>query len=719
MLSDLRSAWRLHRGQPAFTIFAILILAIGIGASTTVFSVANVVLLKSLPYPDSDRVMALFESRPRERMDENYVSIADFLDWRSQNTVFSDVAAQMPATYNLTGRGDAEQVSGGAVTARWFETLGARPALGSVFDASDEKPGGARRVVLTHRLWQRRFGGDPAIIGQPVVFNGAPHVIAGVLPAGFVSPVRPWEMFTAIRFDAKSAELRANHDLRVIARLKPGVSVAQARQEMDVISKRLEAAYQVNRGHYASVVPFDQAQRGKLRPAMRILMAAVGLVLLIACFNVSNLLLARATARAREISIRLAVGADRKQIARLLLTESLTMSVIAAGAGLLAAGWTIEAVRALVPPEIGLAAEDIRVDTTVLFFAVALALLTGVVFGFAPAFQASRLSLNDILRSGGQQFTAPKGWQRQRAVIVAGEMALSVLLLVGAGLLVRSFLKLIEVDPGFRADRILTMSVSLPASTYWDDNKKQVFQKQLIENVSRIPGVVSAGITSMLPVSGQDNRIGFAVEGIESDPREPRRVHWRIITPGYMETMQIALRRGRFFAESDNKDAPVAMVINEAAAKRYWPGRDPIGTHARLATMQPWATVVGVIADVRHWGLDEPARPEVYFSLWQAPFWNNNLVVRTTGEPKLLIMEVRRQLWALDRDLPPAAIRSMQEVIDNSTALRRFYMMLLTALAAIAVILVRRASMRSSPTASPNACVSSGSAWRSAPIRRI
>jgi predicted permease len=687
MLSDLRSAWRLHRGQLAFTLFAVLVLAIGIGAGTTVFSVAKVVLQKSLPYPDSGRLMAIFEARPRERMETNFVSIADFLDWRSETTSFAEIAAHEATTYSLIGRGDAEQLGGATVTARWFETLGVRPLLGGAFDAGDENPSSPRRIILTYGLWQRRFGGDRGIVGQAITLNGWPQIVAGVLPQNFVPPNRGWELFGPYRFDAQSREQRANHNLHVIARLKPGVSPAQARQELDVISKRLEASHAVNRGHYANAMPLDEAQREKLRPAMRILLAAVGLVMLIACFNVSNLLLARATARAREISIRVAIGADARRIARLLLTESLTLSLAAAAAGLLVAVWTIAYVRTVVPPELGLAAEDITIDAPVLLFALGLAFVSGLLFGFAPALTAARGSVNDALRSGGWYQTTSRWGQRQRAAIVVGEMALSVMMLVGAGLLMRSFLKLIAVDPGFRAEKVLTMSVPLPASTYRHDAKKLAFQRQLIENVNRIPGVVRSGITSFLPVSGQDSRMGFAVEGIDPDPREPRRANWRLVTPGYMETMQMQLRRGRFLADSDQQGTAAVMLVNETAVRRYWHGRDPVGTHARLATMKDWATVVGVVGDVKHWGLDEAARPEVYLSLWQAPFWQNNLVVRTQGDPIQLAAEVRRQLRSVDPDLPAAAIRSMQDVIDNSTALRRFYMMLLTALATIAVVL--------------------------------
>jgi predicted permease len=349
--------------------------------------------------------------------------------------------------------------------------------------------------------------------------------------------------------------------------------------------------------------------------------------------------------------------------------------------------WTIAYVRTVVPRELGLAAEDIRLDTPVLLFALGLAFACGILFGFAPALAAARSSVNDALRSGGWHQTTSRWGQRQRAAIVVGEMALSVLLLVGAGLLLRSFMKLIAVDPGFRAQKVLTMSLALPGTTYREDQKKLAFQRQLLENVSRIPGVVRAGITSMLPISGQDSRMGFAVEGIAADPREPRRANWRIVTPSYIETMEIPLRRGRLLSDSDSLGGPTAMLINETAARRYWPGRDPVGTHARLASMKDWATVVGVVGDVKHWGLEQEARPEIYLSLWQTPFWMNNLVVRTQGDPNLLAGEVRRQLRELDPDLPPAAIRSMQDVIDRSTALRRFYMMLLTAIAAIAVVL--------------------------------
>lgn len=690
MWSDLRSAWRLHRSQPAFTIFAILILAIGIGAGTTVFSVANVVLLKSLPYPESDRLMALFETRPRERMDANFVSAADFLDWRSQAQSFADMAAYEGTGFPFTGRGDAEQLNGAAVSARWFETLGVRPHLGGTFDANDEKPGSPFRVILSHGLWQRRFNGDPHIVGQTITLSARPYLVLGVLPAGFVPPVRNWEAFVSMRFNPAARESvadRAGHNLNVIGRLKPGVTPDQAHREIELLSKRLEAAYEVNRGHFARAMPLDEAQRGKLRPAMKILMAAVGVVLLIACFNVSNLLLARATARAREISIRVAMGADRFRVIRLLFVESLTLSLAAAAAGLLAAVWTVAAVGSTLPPQLGLSPDDIRIDPAVLLFALGLAVGCGILFGLAPALTAARGTIADVLRSGGWNQTPSRWAQRERAAIVVAEMALSVLLLVGAGLLVRSFLKLLDVDPGFRAGNVLTMNVALPYATYADDAKKLALQKQLLENVRGIPGVLAAGITSSLPVSGQNSRMGFAVEGVPADPKEPRRANWRLVTPGYMETMQIPLRRGRLFAESDVSGAPVAVLINETAARMFWPGRDPIGTRARLATMQDWGVVVGVVADVRHWGLEEPGRPEAYLSLWQAPFWFNNLVVRAHGDPTPLALEVRRRLRALDPNLPAASIQSMQDVIDHSTALRRFYMMLLTGLAAIAVIL--------------------------------
>jgi putative ABC transport system permease protein len=666
---------------------AILILAIGIGANTTVFSIANAVLIKSLPYPAADNLMTIFEARPRERVEENFVSIADFLDWREQNSVFSSIAAYEGTTWAFTGRGEPEHVQGAVVTTRFFEALGVTPSIGSTFDPADEDPGTSRAVVVTNGFWQRRLGGDRSVIGQTISLDGSPYEIIGVMPRDFIPPGRTWEIFGAMKFDAGARNARSNHNLEVLARLKPGVAVAQARQEMDVISKRLESSFQVNRGHYANVVPFEQKQRGKLQPAMRVLLAAVGLVLLIACFNVANLLLARSVTRAREVSIRMALGATRLRIVRQLLLESVTLSLIGAAAGLFIAAWSADYLKTLVPLQLGLAAEDLRIDAAVLAFTTVVAVASGLLFGLAPAFTAIRSSVNDVLRSGSWQQTWSAWRHRQRAAIVAAEMALSVLLLVGAGLLIRSFANLLDVDPGFRPEKLLTMGVALSAPAYRDDSKKIAFQKELIENVSRLPGVVGAGITSFLPVSGQNSRMGLVIEGIEPDTDEPRRANWRIVTPGYIEAMQIPLRQGRLFAPADTKQMPIVMVINETAANKYWHGRDPIGTRARLATMKGWATVVGVVGDVKHWGLDAPSNPEAYLSLWQAPFWLNNLVVRTHGDPLRLAQAIRQVLSSMDKDLPPQSIRSMEDVIDRSTALRRFHMLLLGILAGIALVL--------------------------------
>lgn len=687
MRSDLRNAWRTHRAAPGFTLVAALIIALGIGANTTVFSVANHVLLKSLPYSQPEQLVALFEARPRETVSRHAVSPADFMDWRDQNTVFSSLSSYDNTTYNYTGRDDAQQYEGGVVSGRFFETLDVQPAAGRLIGTGDELRGSNRVIVLTHGFWQRHFGGDRSVVGQSINLNGWPHTIVGVTPESFVPPVRGWQLIGPLQFDAESRSQRADHFMSVIARLRPGVSPEAARSEMDGISKQLEAAHRVNKGHYASVMPLDEAMRGSLRPAMQVLLAAVGLVLLIACFNVANLLLARSIPRSREVSIRLALGATRGNILRQLLIESLTLSLLGAGVGVLAASWGTSYLATLIPDQLGLSPEDVRIDGLVLLFAVLLALVSGAIFGLAPALTAARGSVIDVIRSGGAQHTASAWRNRQRALIVAGETALSVMLLVGAGLLVRSFVKLLEVDPGFRAEKLLTLQMALPASKYREDTVKTAFQRQLLDKVRSLPGVTNAGITSALPVTGQGGRMGFEVEGIDPPPGEPRRANWRIATPGYFETMGIPTVRGRVFSERDLLETPVVMVINETAAKRYWGDRNPVGTRARLATMQMMAEVIGVVKDVRHWGLEEGSRPEAFLSCWQAPFWQNNLVVRTQGDPMQLAGAIRAEIRAIDRDIPSASIRSMEDIIDESTALRRFYMLLLTILAAIAMLL--------------------------------
>lgn len=686
LLRDMRYAMRTMRKDWGFTLAAVLCLTLGIGANTAVFSSVNAYLLRSLPYPNPGRLVAIYESRPREGAERNWVSYADFLDWRDQNRTFSAVGAYEPMTFNYTGSAEPERITGAVVTANFFDVLGVRPWRGRNFLPQDETPG-AVGLVVTHGFWQRHFGPNDLAVGGTITIDGRQQPILGILPPGFVPPVRGWDIFSTIKFDAQSRSNRGNHSLIAFARIEPGATLDQSRRDMDLISKRLEHENPaINKGHYANVVPLLDALRGDLRPAMLLLLAAAGLVLLIACFNVANLLLARSVTRSREIALRLALGGSRLLLVRQLLTESLMLSLSGAALGIAGAFAGMRYMRSILPVHPNIGPEDLKVDLPVLAFTATVALLAGVLFGLAPAFVATSGSLVDWLRSGGRQQSASAGHQRHRWGIVTGQTAFAVLLLIGAGLLLRSFWKLQAVDPGFRPEKLLTLQLALPGA-YREDARKIAFQHEFLERARALPGVSSAGFTSFLPFADQNSRMGLTVEGIAADPNEPRRANWRLITPGYIETMKIRLLAGRRLEESDKDGAPIVMLVNETAARRYWQGRDPVGSHARLATMKNWATVVGVVGDVKHWGLEEGSRPEAYLSAFQAPIGMMSLVVRTQSEPEALIGAVREQLRSIDKSIPAVATHTMEDLISTSTSARRFLTQLVTAFAALALLL--------------------------------
>jgi putative ABC transport system permease protein len=462
--------------------------------------------------------------------------------------------------------------------------------------------------------------------------------------------------------------------------------VAGAAADLGAISKRLESAYPVNKGHHAFVTSLSDALRGELRPAMLLLFVTVALVLLIACSNVANLLLARSVARSREIALRLSLGGSRLRLVRQLLTESLVLSSTGAAMGIAAAFGGVLYLRSILPASSNIGPEDLRVDLTVLGYTTAIALLCALLFGLAPALTATRGSLSHSIRFAGRNQTESPWHRRQRSGLLTMQIAIAVLLLIGGGLLMRSFQTMQAVHPGFVPDSLLTIYVQLPAA-YREEPRKVAFQHELLDRVRALHGVAAAGTTSFLPFSDQNSRMGFVIENIAPDPNEPRRANWRLVSPGYMETMKIPLLRGRFLQESDRQGTPLVMLVNETTVKRYWGGRDPIGWHARLATMNSWATVVGVVGDVKHWGLEENARPEAYLSSYQAPFPTLNLVARTNGAPQSLAGAIRAELRALDASIPVRPARTMDDLITASSASRRFLTELVEGFALIALLL--------------------------------
>jgi putative ABC transport system permease protein len=690
---DLRYGLRVLRTRPAFTIIAALALALGIGANTAIFSVVNTVLLKPLAYQDPDRLVLVWEHVPQYGFPHNTPAPANFLDWRAQNSVFSGMAAMAGTSFNLTGGGDPLRITGHNVSAEIFPLLGVAPLHGRTFTPEEDKPGN-RVVVLSHGFWQRRFGGNPGIIGQTITLDGNNWTVLGVMPAGFRLLDRTDEFWGPIAFTPQDANRRGSHYLQVIARLKDGVRIEQAQAEMSTIASRLEAQYpRSNSGVGAAVSSIREEFVGDLQTGLWVLFAAVGFVLLIACANVANLLLARAAARSREIAIRSALGANRLRIIRQMLTESILLSTFGGALGLLFAIWGVSLLAALAPNELA-EVRAISLDRTVLFFTLPISLGTGLVFGLAPALQASRPDLNETLKDGGR--SGADGGRRStlRSALVITEVALAVVLLTGAGLMLRSFARLQSVDPGFRADHLLTMRTELSGEKYARNESRTNFYQQVLERVRAVPGVASAAMISFLPMTFNGGSNIVTVEGRPPVPPGQEQLGVvRTATPDYFQTMAIPLREGREFGEQDTAQSQLVAVINEMMARYLWPGENPIGKRfkfGRADSTSPWLTIVGVAGSVRQFELEREAKPEIYMpptqmrERWLAP---RDLAIRTTTDPEAVAAAVRRAIWSVDANQPIADLQTMEEIVARSIAAVRFNMILLGAFAGIALLL--------------------------------
>jgi putative ABC transport system permease protein len=686
LLQDLRFTARTLLRNPSFTALAALTLALGIGAGTTVFSVFHAVLLARLPYSDPERIAMVWEKRPRENVFDNSVAPADYLDWRARNDVFEFMAALENTSADLVGRGEPERLEAGRVTADFFKVLGVRPQLGRLFEPGDDQAGRDDVAVLTHALWQRRFGGDAAVVGTAIDLGGRKHRVIGVLPASFRFPKRA-ELWLPFAFPPNFAFVRAVHFLDVYARLRPGVTLEQARAAMNTLGDRLSQEHPAtNRYHGSHVVPLREELVSGVRPMLVALLSAVAFLVLIACANVANLLLARGSARQRELQIRSALGASRARLLKLLLAESLCLSGLAGFAGVLLAVWGADLLKLIVPalPTVGL--DDFAVNRPVLAFAVLLSLAASLASGLLPAYTATRVELHGGFKESSRS-TPGRTSRRVRAALVAAQVALSVVLLGGAGLMIRTLQRLLEVAPGFESERVLTFTLDLPAGRYGSGERIVALYSQLLERVRRLPGVVGAGGISQLALLGRDSRTAVDIEGREPRPGEPNRMHSRNVTTGYFETLRIALRAGRLPDERDDGNAPPVLLVNETAARRYWPSGDAVGKRVRLGGSQQWREVVGVVGDVKHWGLDESVRPEMYLPEPQAPTPYLSVVVRSSLEPQALVGAVRQQLRAVDKDLPLGQALTLDEVVGQSLAPRRFFLRLLAGFAALALLL--------------------------------
>lgn len=697
LLQDLRFGARMLMKSPAVTVVAIIALTLGIGANTAIFSVVHSVLLRSFPYHDGDKLAIVWEHRKSGKGNpQNVINLGNFFDWRDQNSVFTDMAAFFDLNVNLTGEGEAEEVPGQIATPNLFSLLGVNPIRGRTFGPDDGKPGQNRVVVISYDLWQRRFGGDESIIGRKITLNNEPNEIIGVLPpdvSWFVqkgSMIRnapqiwsPWQVSNELR-------RRQGRFARAVARLKPGVTFDQAQNEMTMIGNRLEQEYpEFNTRWGVSVVPLRTQVAGEIRKPLLILLGAVGFVLLIACANVANLLLARAASRKKEIALRAGLGASRWRIARQLLTESVLLSAIGGGFGLLLAWWGTRALLGLSPPEL-MDVRDTAVNLPVLAFTVGLTMLTGIIFGLVPALEAARVDLNESLKEGGRSGGQGSRSHRVRNMFVIVQVALALVLLVGAGLLIRSLNRLNSVDPGFDPHQLMTMRVNLPERKYDSEIKIISFFQRAVERLRTIPGVETVGAINYVPFGGPYSGTVIQIEGQPKLPPGQELTTGIVVTDAnYFSTMHIPLKRGRLFSAQEATEMRHVVIINEAFARENFPGQDPIGKRVtiNMKDQNVPTEIIGIVGDNKHKGLDTETEPMAFWPHPELVDSSMTLLVRTQGDPRNLAAAARNVIHELDPDQPIGEVNTMQGLMAKSVARSRFNTVLLTVFSALALVM--------------------------------
>jgi putative ABC transport system permease protein len=706
LFHDLRYGARMLLKNPGISSIVVLALALGIGANTAIFSVVNAVLLRPLPYEDSDRLVFLNEKSAV--LDEMSISYPNFTDWRSQNHVFEKIGVYNRDSYNLTGFGEAERIPTAQVSADLFSALRANAALGRVFTNDEDKPGGAPVVVLGHNLWQRRFGGQASILNQALIFNGKSYTVIGVMPQGFQYPSRAemWVPVGQLSGDPNWQQ-RGNHPgLYAVARLKPGATLAQAQADMDNIAANLERQYpDSNAGNRVAIRPMLEVFVSDARGTLWVLFGAVAFVLLIACANIANLLLARAKARQKEMAIRAAMGAGRWRIARQLLTESLLLALIGGTLGLLVARWGLALILYVSPGAIP-RWREIDLDWKVLAFTIGVSLLTGILFGLMPALQAGEVDVNETLKETGRG-TSGRHWLRSSLVVV--EVATTLVLLIGAGLMIRSFYRLQAVNPGFSYDHLTSFNITLPQKKYATEKQRSDFFKRLLDNMRALPGVEATAAASGLPLGNNGWQTSFMVDGRPLPPRDQTPLlEACAVTPDYFRAMNIPLLRGRYFNDQDNRSflagrdlskldegerlvaGANAIVIDEEFARRYWPNEDAVGKRIKFGNddKSPVVTVVGIVGRVKMEGPSQDSnRVQGYFPFAQLPINNMAVIVRASRDPNQLIAAAREQVKAIDPDQPIYGIRTMDEIRAESVAAERLNLTLLSIFAGIALAL--------------------------------
>ncbi|MBL8203167.1 MAG: ABC transporter permease [Blastocatellia bacterium] len=690
LFRDVLYGLRTLRKAPGFTLIAIFTLALGIGATTAIFSVVNAVLLRSLPLPKAERLMTIWEDyRAKDGPELEWTSPTGFSDWRDQAQSFDHVAAWQGWQPTLTGQAEPEQLIGATVSYNTLEMLGVLPNQGRTFRKEEDQRGAEKVVILSHGLWQRRFGGDPSLIGKPISLMGENWTVVGVMPAGFQFPVIPKaDLYRTLMPSLGEGCQRGCLTLRVIARLKEGVTEMQARSELETLARNIAQQFpESNAGVGVTLKPLHDYLTRDVKTPMYALLGAVALLLLIACANVANLLLARSATREKEIAIRAALGAGRGRIVRQLLAESVLLALIGGGLGLLVSYWMVDLLVSFSPdgtPRLS----EVVVDRRVLGFSLGLSVLTGLLFGLAPAWQISRTDVHQSLRDSGKGTPSAQRGRRALGAMVVAETALALMLLVGAGLLMKSFVQLQRVDPGFNPNGVLTAVINLPRANYPERPKVIAFYQQLLERVSALPGVQSAGAVSSLPMGGFNSDTGIVIEGRPAPPPNQQPGAWfSSVSLDYFRTMATPLRAGRWFTERDNAQSPKVIIVNETFVRRYYPNDNPIGKRIGDGRPDGWREIVGVVGDVKHFGLSEESRPSMFFPDQQAGSPRMVLVMRTSNDPLSLTAAVRGAVASLDNNLAVATIKTMEQVTAESIATPRFTLLIFGLFSTLALLL--------------------------------
>ncbi len=682
---DLRYGARMLLKKPGFTLIAVVTLALGIGANTAIFSVVNAVLIRPLPYQEPDRLVILNEIPPGGG--QFSIAPGNFADWRDQSGSFVGMAAFRGMSLNLTGDGEAERLRGQRLSANCFALLGVKPALGRGFLPEEDQPEHNQVVMLSHGLWQRRFGGRPDLVGKMLTLDGNGYTVIGIMPSDFRF-FADTEVWIPLALTLQERASHDKHDFSAIARLKPNVSLEQAQAEMSALAGRLAAQYPKSNADWGiRLTSLRDWVVGPLQPVLLALLGAVVFVLLIACANVANLLLARSAARQKEVAIRAALGASRLRVARQLLTESLLLGVVGGVIGLLLAVWGVHLLSSLTPA--GLGVETVAIDGRALGFTFMISVLTGLLFGLAPAMQATSPNLTESLKEGGRSGSEGGGRNRTRSLLVIAEVALSLVLLIGAGLMIKSFTRLFQVNPGFQSKGLLTMQFFLPKSKYSERTNQAAFFQQLTEKITTLPGVASVGAASTLPFK-IDEVQEFIIGGRPPiTPGKEPSANYYAVNADYFRAMEVPLLKGRVFTERDTKEAPRVVIINESLARRFFPHEDPIGKRMDISKggFGTWREIVGVVGDVKHYSLDSKTTVQIYEPYLQVPYPAMNLAVRTTGDPAGIAAAIRSQVAAMDKDQPVANIKTMERIVSDSVTRQRFSALLFALFAGVALML--------------------------------